>query len=1016
MEENQGRPLGPNSEKEEKPRRTINRRELIGGAIASAACYLLSPCAIEYAFAYPEWQFADEGTCAAETHKLFNRYRGEVEFDNNDDPLKYDSHAQARTAMFAWPFSTWSKIGTGYLGAGVAADVYCGYVTALFAYIDYKPLVLAYSNSRWAWGYPYRDDVYEWYYQGWHNIGEQDNSYKLYFRIDGSDVGKQPVADVTCDLNLQKPPDGASYSTSGEESDSALQLRYTNDYIQWHSSDSTWDSLTSGVYKLRRGTVSRMCDFRVKGEYWNFYCNQGDCNGVTHGRSDSIILEQEDSDNNWLCQKVPSIEMGKSGGDFNDPHCGIEWAGRIVMICDGGDDRKSLITGNGTEPAGSKYTIQLWKAGDDWPDASSRLNRNWYIGLNTRGTTNPAAWSVDADKKQLGTMSIVNVMQLNHGAPRNLDQNRENIPLKVYKTPALIYSTSGSANQAFWIHTATVGGKTFQFIVSDDTGLMLEHADWQSSDICICSFHTNGQGLAKDLYYGNHQWKLQDVVFRHRKDGGAINIGADEQPVGNTLSMGNIEGETYPFVDGNGGAKLRYEIRWVELPDGQTPDYLSDNVYIAAQANYETYGIVNATKPANNMVGALNLKALKALKLWLAGSSRYSSGSGIAYRFRQYKKYGDGDRRWSEGWEDWQADGGATGPWGSDDFRAVCFQAHLYGPISKYYTLRYRAGNSLGWCKGWRDEGSILIAPQEDTPGHTIANAYIQSLAIEVVPRAEVLKEIPYSSSRVHPGNIGEVGSDTTPSPWLSSGTGFKLEAKHHGKRFAGVARAVIPSKDYDEPSYLGFVRTKAVKCQSYCDIHFIADGCDELDTVYRHPVGTPYYFTSENVTNCTRSNVERLDYWYTDSGYKTKVTGSFTPNDYTKKDYYIYCRNVCKLTFQFADDTLSFFDANAPYKDKSFASSLARSSMMPSDCEVYYNTKLYKEWVEKIWRGKNTTAYVKGLVDGRAVQTDAIQSVFGARSANKSTQPLAMPIMIQESRTLYIVWTRATFDGFDSN
>ncbi len=1080
--------------------RNLTRRGLVAGVLASGIGYILSPCALAWAEGDPADDDWPEDVCAAGAHRTYWRGNGQVAFDGSSDngaTLQYDRYARAKTPLFCWPFSNWHSVGVGLLGAGVASNVYCGYINSLFAYVDFMPLVKAYSRARWAWGYPYEGADFQKYYQGWHNIGGQDNRYTLYFDVDGAAVAGDPAAAVTCDLNLQNPPAGTSLTIYGETEDSDnLQVRRCDDYIQWHSSDSTWDSLSSAAYKIRFGNSQRTCRFRTVGSYWNFYCNIGGCGGITHPESDKITLEQGDS----LEQKTPAIGICVAGGI---PNCGIEWAGRIVAICDGGDEGKSLCAGDGNSAAGDGTRLQSWRKGDGWPDAGAKTNRNWYVGLNRYGCESAADWN--SANKWKGTMSIVNVMQLNSNAAWCMDQNSENLPPKAYGATALIWGRSGLANQAFWIHTAN----DRQYIVSDATGLVLEHPNYVDDQWCNAGFHCEGTGTQADFANPNHSWLLKDAVFRSK--GACLDLGSKEKATGATVGMTvGIKNETYPF-SGAEDTGLRYEGMWVHLDKGARVDHLASSFHIQGLACIQDYGNTSRWKPANNMLGALGVRALEGVKLRLAekpGSVNGDMDGCICYRFKPL-----GDNKWTEGWDGWSvgwSGGGDMAGAENAGRRNVAFQAHLTGNLGKHFTLRYRTGNSLGWS-GWRDEEAVCIAPQEDYPGHTIASPYIEALAIEVVPRAEPLASAPHPTTGDHPEPSGSMPDSA--GPFSASALSYKVAGSDAGRQVVGVARAVLaPSHEpdiFDEPTYIGYVRTSPITSRDgkevrvhyiwnrkevYCDsfavtaatqryeilpytqfvtvssmknyyywyvneamrqyadksgdafyltvsdgdyyvygrdqakpltVHYILDGeeldCESLVFGQKYTIMNGYLPNNPWGLGFKLDAYEKLDGWYMDEDCTTPMPGdngtSFTPETEGVYDYYIYAhieRSCCAIKYEFAQGTADFLAAYAPYADAALTTPLDTEDMKPANVkEVLKGTSFTPDW-----SGVATTAYVARPDGAGAMRMAAKAAVYASKGATASSAPLPTPFTIGDvdELTLYVVWTKPSYDGFDSN
>ena len=162
-DENEIIPASPDGENRG---RSLTRRGLVAGVLASSACYLLSPCALAWADDAPaddDEAFNKPTECAARTHRVYYDYNGQVTFDGAGwgATLAYNQTARAMTPLFSWPYSNWLGVGVGMLGAGVATKVSCDYANSLFTHIDFMPLVKAYSLARWTWGVPYTGAAFQ---------------------------------------------------------------------------------------------------------------------------------------------------------------------------------------------------------------------------------------------------------------------------------------------------------------------------------------------------------------------------------------------------------------------------------------------------------------------------------------------------------------------------------------------------------------------------------------------------------------------------------------------------------------------------------------------------------------------------------------------------------------------------------------------------------------------------------------------------------------------------------------
>lgn len=1008
--------------------KNITRRSLLGLGAGAFVYQLLGPCAKAWAEPDNPWG----GWCVHRTDclgsgRLSDSIALDTAFENNWQTLtgggNAGSSASARACPFIWDFSVYGtdgpvKGGTARLGAGIKCEVKCAYSNALFAYVESRPLVQAYSYA------PYRGGTYI----GWHNT-QADNSYRLAVSVDDKKLDVQ--GDTACVFNLDTGYDSDAGHYNNADPDTGTNGIYFanwyqgNDGYNWYerySDYERWAATETIAFPVRRGYDARTVKFQAAADYWNYFCNV-DGHVPTNERDDDPYDPNDPNYHRYgkgfgvymrdaLYQKLQGTkELGLCTANSGYPsHCGIEWAGRIVSICDGYNQDQSLMIGDGFRPVvdGTELPLASYPKGSDWPDATSRLNRSWYVHLSYLGTTDPANWVVnDLYRKWLGTLCIVNAMQLTRadGVAARLDQDG-GLAVPEYEVKAQTWTANdGWANQAFWIHTHN----DLQYIISDASGLMLNRKEWDGVQ-WVCSFHTNGEGLDRDLTHASHAWKLKDVFFKLRS-GDALNIGSAEVEPGASIAMNNIESNTYPHV-GEGSTNLRYEYMWVRMNASEDDSYLTKNkeIRIEGRAHLESYGDTVYWKPANNMLGAIHVKSLEAVQLRIAGNSR-GFGGGIAYRLCYDNGVNGKNEDWGESngcWGGWLYDGGIASGAGR---RNHSLQAYLYGEISRYYTLRYRTGNSLGWSH-WRREGQICIAPQRDGSGNVIACPWIDAIAIEIVPRAEVLDSPAYNKGSLPPAtDAGTEGS----APFSSGNMSRKVTVDDLNKKLVGVARAVLPSEAYDEPRYLGYVRTMAVKPIKKVNIHFIADG-EQKWVKWRWPLGTTYNIPQDAVEACTRPTSTYLDKWYYDSGYTNPLSGdSFTPNDVNVEDYYIYCRNQYTLEFKWADETRSFFGAHEPYAETGLNTRLYESTaqgpqMVPETIYRWHGNTLGS----LTWH--YTTAYVERSDAGGYMTTNAIKSVFASKTATDSSDPVKASAKITGSATLYVVWKRPTYDGFDSN
>lgn len=1063
----------PKDKSKKKNEKSISRRSLLGLGAGAFIYQLLGPNARAYAIDNP-WSWAYKWHYCA-----YNRQFGlDVATDRQDEQIMFNNCASIWTQNLIWDFSKyWSRGGdTATLGAGLKNEVTCEYENALFSYIRFRPLAQAYSCA-----------PYSGHYIGWHNTAD-DNMYRLVVTGDIKDPGE--VAHVSCVFNLDTGGGDGHYNNDNEYGTNNIYFENTKDHIdtagyQWYtrfSDYADWGAVNTTTQNLRRGNEQRNLYFQSAAEYWNYFCN------IPMEEKDELGNDQYCSPNGYghdtpdkgylavwmkyaLHQVLPPIAITRGSGYAN---CGIEWAGRIVAICDGNDTRKSLFVGDGANTAGNCTDLLCWPKADEWPDAGARLNRNWYVNLNTVGTEDAASWNID--NKWKGTLSILNVMQLNHGGPRNIDQNGGEL-VKCYggafpDYKAQIYDTSRRANQAFWIHTDS----DKQFIISDASGLMMEHPFPENSDRCSCYWHSNGEGLARDVESGSHQWKLQDVVFQLRS-GSCIDIRSSNLAIGSRVDLGNkVEAQTYPCVS-SGNTNLRYEYMWVRMSKTQTSAYLrrNNNIRVMGQAYCEHFGETGADKPANNMLGAKGVRALEKLRLKIAGSS---IGGSIKYRL--HKAYTPE----TSGWGSWKRNGDTAEPPadGNGTIRSNAIQIELEGDLANYYSLRYSAGNAAGWGD-WKASGETAWCP--------LNTAYpaIDAIAVEIIPLA--------TPGAVGTRVAGEFG-------WSNS---YKCQSDDVDKRIVCVARAVLEDQDYDRPRYLGYVCTSDITVSADTEqkpsyVHYILDnkeiavetfnyneyGGDSYDLYSPEhfislPVGTTAYSWysdkactkhldwsflpiyeneyeyyvygyTENKTPVTVHYVLEgkeiktdqtmlgkeytvldgyrpdnpysislesgctLDGWYLNKGYYNMLSSNgtkFTPSTSGQSDYYIYAGITYPkviITFEFADSTKAFFDEHKPYTDSSLTTAASYAMMKPtSPVKVSHGGSFTPSW-----SGKTTTAYVARTDGTGSMKVSAKLSVYKDKTAVDGSTAMPATFKPTTNMTLYVVWTRPTYDGFDSN
>ena len=283
-------------------------------------------------------------------------------------------------------------------------------------------------------------------------------------------------------------------------------------------------------------------------------------------------------------------------------------------------------------------------------------------------------------------------------------------------------------------------------------------------------------------------------------------------------------------------------------------------------------------------------------------------------------------------------------------------------------------------------------------PDAAAAYPSIDAICIQVVPRS-----VP-----------SDHNAKTSIPDFTAGASTYTSTAADSGKYMVGVARAVLGAESNDT-TYLGFAATEAEIIRKYVNIHFIADG-EEKWLRKKWPLGTTYNIPNEAVEACTRPTSTYLDKWYTDPSYTNRLSGdSFTPNDVNVEDYYIYCRNQYTLEFKWADETRSFFGAHEPYAETGLSTRLYESTaqgpqMVPSTIYRWHGNTLGS----LTWH--YTTAYVERSDAGGYMTTNAIKSVFTSKTATDSSKPVEASAKITGSATLYVVWKRPTYDGFDSN
>ena len=935
----------------------LTRRAALGICAGTAATWLMSPLA---AFAsYDNLGGVDIGSC-----RVWDWSDGSKSHDFGSQGDIVGDYFQMNYGNSGYTKNTswmkWNMWGDNWLGTALCLEAKTDYENALFSHVTYYPLVAGLSAMEY-------ESYRHW---GWQPSGRDDSYYELQQSINGA---------VT------------TLATHSFDTDTtANTVKGYNDYdIDVHTSGGTfwtdfelWASPWSD--KVWRKDLSELSiDVRMYGEWWYFWVMLFDA-----------YDEHAKGYTRWLNHRLPPIDATKGTGYAN---CGVYWAGRIVAIVDAGSNNtKSLIIGDGTNLEDAGTWVLVWPKGDDWDDCTCRLNRGWYMNLNTAGVTDRDQWS--NNNKWRGTISIINAMQLSNARAANLDQEGGGYGIS-YGTldngdpmRAQIYGANGSAAQAFWIHTATVDGRLLQYLICDASGLMLEHARWGYFDHPAgvwhgqAGWHTEGQGLGKDLINVNHQWQLCDVWFRSRS-GQLIKAEKNEGSSNTTLKFPDIEGNTYPHV-GSGSTGLRYEYMWVRLDSEKEADYFKRKIVVRGRAWCEAYGVTHVHglhyKPANNMLGALGVRALEAVQLIVSdGETDLPVEAPIYYAFLQQEK----DESDFDAYVSNDSIAGAT----NIGRRNKAFRAYLGGNLSKYYRLRYRAGNAEGWGD-WKTDRETAWCPLN------AAYPSIDAICIQVVPRS-----VP-----------SDHNAKTSIPDFTAGASTYASTAADSGKYMVGVARAVLGAESNDT-TYLGFAATVAELIQKYVKIHFIADG-EEKWVKREWPLGSTYNIPRDAIEACTRPTSTYLDKWYYDSGYSNRLSGdSFTPNDVNVDDYYIYCRNQYTLEFKWADETRSFFGAHEPYAETGLSTRLYESTaqgpqMVPSTIYRWHGNTLGS----LTWH--YTTAYVERSDAGGYMTTNAIKSVFTSKTATDSSKPVEASAKITGSATLYVVWKRPTYDGFDSN
>lgn len=996
------------SDNEPEPNPISRRALLLSAALASASSLL--PTA---AWALESGGDVEESWQVEIGKTLYYDFNGNSEFTGDKTRVWGSWGRISRTwAPSTYTgFATWCMPARGdgdQLGFALQLKLKCDFVTKLYYHVQGTPYVAAKS---------YCDSMPR--SLGWHQ-GADDGSYTLEYNVSGNNQTSKSgiVCSDTFDLDTDATaPVDVRWKACGGDG------VYWTDYVRWdsHSEAANWDLW------VRRGYDDRHLAVRMNGHCWDYYSGiRGDDGVVIYPGSDAGIF----ASTGWIDAYASPIEtwLGTQTTKFAGS---FVWANRIVNISPPLDTTQSAYVGDGSTPASSETQALIWPAPE-------QLNTQWTVNISDGSCTDPA----QRDNENAGgpwenLVSFANAMNVAHGQALWLDMTGGG-PTRTVHVKAQVYAGNGSSAQCFWLFRPDIATCPAEWnIMADSSGHLLNRDGDAMTTNTKLYFHEAGTE-SEDSNCGSRWWlidcwhKRREGNRRQGKDeygnvvgdaaekafeltGGSGTFGTDkatgwrtQKDLSGKLGVSSpLMSMTYPYShNASSLPDSAYSCVWTELPADEgsatgfkDPSYLNKKIAVWCRSYHgSTYGTLPVEQPTQNCAGLPGREHMYSFHLRLQNETGLSG----KLQYQKYQSLGVDDKG---GWNNVSADSGtdaltnATGAGvEGKDSNIGGFRCRLTGELAEAFDVTYRAFNG-GVVNSWSD----WAQNGEWTRGGT----YVQAICIRIEPKW-------YKGADGNPVRVGFQS--------FSDYGSLQLDESFAGKAIALVTALELPNSaqhGLGNLRYLGHAASEPVLVNSpysIATINYYADGEWKYKADLKVEKGTTYELAddaepcSTAVSKCKRAGATNFAHWYSDADCSSKVKSLSIPDE-GSCEFNVYSRNAFKVSFELTDASKSYFKERQPYTDADLTAAADTSLMKPADEDgIWYGTTVN---LAQLWEGRIRKAYVG---PPRLSGSHEIEPASGFYSNAAGTGSAVTSVKMTSSKTFYVDWPRAAFDGYSAS
>ena len=986
----------------------LTRRAFLASTAMAASASLLPTTAWAY---LAEGGDIWEGWEDIEENAVFDHF-----FNNNSSwTSKRVVRGSWETISRSWsgtsytPFATWCMQYNDYLGFALLLKLECDFATKLYYHIEATPYVAAKSICNKI----SRSD-------GWCYSPEQDCQFSLEIKTDGDNQTSQDYTTHSdwFDLNTDASSDAEVFSNAN-----AVNGIYWTNYVRWNSGDpnNVW-----GFY-VRRGYDRRHISAIMNGHAWDYYAYDETTSDGSHMVPSNRGTYASTA---WLDAYASPIEtwLGTQTTNFVGS---FVWANRIVNISPPLDTTQSAYVGDGSTPASSETQALIWPAPE-------QLNTQWTVNISDGSCTDPA----QRDNENAGgpwenLVSFANAMNVAHGQALWLDMTGGG-PTRTVHVKAQVYAGNGSSAQCFWLFRPDIATCPAEWnIMADSSGHLLNRDGDAMTTNTKLYFHEAGTE-SEDSNCGSRWWlidcwhKRREGNRRQGKDeygnvvgdaaekafeltGGSGTFGTDkatgwrtQKDLSGKLGVSSpLMSMTYPYShNASSLPDSAYSCVWTELPADEgsatgfkDPSYLNKKIAVWCRSYHgSTYGTLPVEQPTQNCAGLPGREHMYSFHLRLQNETGLSG----KLQYQKYQSLGVDDKG---GWNNVSADSGtdaltnATGAGvEGKDSNIGGFRCRLTGELAEAFDVTYRAFNG-GVVNSWSD----WAQNGEWTRGGT----YVQAICIRIEPKW-------YKGADGNPVRVGFQS--------FSDYGSLQLDESFAGKAIALVTALELPNSaqhGLGNLRYLGHAASEPVLVNSpysIATINYYADGEWKYKADLKVEKGTTYELAddaepcSTAVSKCKRAGATNFAHWYSDADCSSKVKSLSIPDE-GSCEFNVYSRNAFKVSFELTDASKSYFKERQPYTDADLTAAADTSLMKPADEDgIWYGTTVN---LAQLWEGRIRKAYVG---PPRLSGSHEIEPASGFYSNAAGTGSAVTSVKMTSSKTFYVDWPRAAFDGYSAS